>query len=158
MPSEADTKQAVRERVWSRLAQDQASPDPYGRIPDFEGAVAAAERLTELQAWKRAGVVKANPDQPQLPVRIQALHDDKLVYMAVPKLADPLPFFRLDPTELGDDAAPLAAHRAAARRAPKTALADMRRSTWSSAAVWRSTGEGCASAREPATPTSRSAY
>ena len=49
--------------------------------------------------------------------------------MAVPKLADPLPFFRLDPAELGDEAEPLAAHRTAARRAPKTAVADMRPST-----------------------------
>lgn len=46
--------------------------------------------------------------------------------MAVPKLADPFPFFRLDPAELGDDAEALAAHRVAASRAPKTAVTDMR--------------------------------
>lgn len=125
MPTESDAKQATRERVWSRLAQAQASPDPHGRIPDFVGAAAAAARLTELQAWGRARVIKANPDQPQLPVRARALREGKLVYMAVPKLADPLPFFRLDPAELGDDADGLAAHRAAASRAPKTAVADM---------------------------------
>jgi 5-formyltetrahydrofolate cyclo-ligase len=33
------------------------------------GAAQAAERLKELPAWKRAGVVKANPDSPQRPVR-----------------------------------------------------------------------------------------
>jgi len=44
-------------------------------------------------------------------VRVQALREGKLVYMAVPKLADPLPFFRLDPAELGEDAERLAAHR-----------------------------------------------
>jgi 5-formyltetrahydrofolate cyclo-ligase len=126
MPGESDAKQAMRERVWSRLAQAQASPDPHGRIPDFVGAVAAAARLAELPTWDRARVIKANPDQPQLPVRARALREGKLVYMAVPKLADPLPFFRLDPTKLGNDAEALAAHRAAASRAPKTAVADMR--------------------------------
>ena len=74
----------------------------------------------------RQGSSRPNPDQPQLPVRVRALHAGKLVYMAVPKLADPLPFFRLDPAELGDEAEPLAAHRTAARRAPKTAVVDMR--------------------------------
>ncbi|MGH3832557.1 MAG: hypothetical protein ACRDRS_19295 [Pseudonocardiaceae bacterium] len=47
-------------------------------------------------------MIKANPDQAQLPVpvRARALREGKLVYMAVPKLADPLPFFRLDPAKL----------------------------------------------------------
>lgn len=126
MPSAFDAKEAIRERVWSRLAQAQASPDPYGRIPDFEGAAAAAERLAELPAWLQARVIKANPDQPQLPVRVRALRERKLVYMAVPKLADPLPFFRLDATELGEEAEALAAHRAAVKRAPKSAVADIR--------------------------------
>ncbi|MGH3775648.1 MAG: 5-formyltetrahydrofolate cyclo-ligase [Pseudonocardiaceae bacterium] len=126
MPNESDAKQAIRERVWSRLALAQASPDPHGRIPDFVGAAAAAARLAELPSWGRARVIKANPDQPQLPVRERALREGKLVYMAVPKLADPLPFFRLDPAELGDDADALAAHRTAASRAPKTEVTDMR--------------------------------
>ena len=52
---------------------------------------------------------QSNPDQPQLPVRVRALRDGKLVYMAVPKLAHPLPFFRLDPGEMGDEAEALAA-------------------------------------------------
>jgi 5-formyltetrahydrofolate cyclo-ligase len=95
--TEPDAKQTIRERVWSRLVQAQASPDPHGRIPDFVGAAAAAERLAELPAWQHARVIKANPDQPQLPVRVRALRDGKLVYMAVPKLAHPLPFFRLIP-------------------------------------------------------------
>jgi 5-formyltetrahydrofolate cyclo-ligase len=126
VPTDATDKHDIRERIWSRLAQAKASPDPHGRIPYFEGAAAAAERLAELAAWQQARVIKANPDQPQLPVRVRVLHAGKLVYMAVPKLADPLPFFRLDPAELGDEAEPLAAHRTAARRAPKTAVADMR--------------------------------
>lgn len=126
MATEPDAKQAIRDRVWSQLAYARASEDPYGRIPDFDGADRAADLLAELPAWKRAQVIKANPDQSQLPVRVRALREDKLVYMAVPKLADLLPFFRLDPAELGGEAEALAAHRAAATRAPKTAVADMR--------------------------------
>ncbi|MGH3899810.1 MAG: 5-formyltetrahydrofolate cyclo-ligase [Pseudonocardiaceae bacterium] len=126
VPTGSNAKQTIRDRVWSQLAQTQASPDPHGRIPDFVGAAMAAARLAEMSAWGRARVIKASPGQPQLPVRKRALREGKLVYMAVPKLADPLPFFRLDPAELGDDAEALTAHRVAASRAPKTAVADMR--------------------------------
>jgi 5-formyltetrahydrofolate cyclo-ligase len=47
-----------------------------------------------------AGTVKANPDAPQLPVRQRALADGKIVYMAVPRMAEPDPFFALDPGQL----------------------------------------------------------
>ncbi len=125
MTTENTAKQAIRERVWARLAQAGASLDPHGRIPAFEGAEAAADHLSELDAWERARVIKANPDQPQRPARARALREGKLVYMAVPKLADRLPFFRLDPAELGDDAETLVAHRAATSQAPKTAVTAM---------------------------------
>ncbi len=45
-------------------------------------------------------MLKANPDAPQLPVRARALADGKLVYMAVPRLADERPFILLDPQRL----------------------------------------------------------
>jgi 5-formyltetrahydrofolate cyclo-ligase len=46
-------------------------------------------------------VLKANPDMPQLEVRARALAEGKLVYMAVPRLADERPFILLDPDHLG---------------------------------------------------------
>jgi len=61
---------------------------------------ATAARLASLAAWQAAGVVKANPDAPQLPVRAHALADGKLLYMAVPRLADERPFILLDPERL----------------------------------------------------------
>ncbi len=102
-------KQAVRERVWSLLERRGASrfPGARGRIPNFVGAEAAAERLASLREWRDARVLKANPDAPQLPVRALALSEGKVVYMAVPRLADARPFIRLDPSKL----------RAAPRRA-----------------------------------------
>ena len=62
-------------------------PGAEGRIPNFTGAEAAAERLRALPAWETAATLKANPDSAQLPVRQRALEDGKTVYMAVPRLA-----------------------------------------------------------------------
>jgi 5-formyltetrahydrofolate cyclo-ligase len=98
----ARAKQAVRERVWALLERERVArfPGATGRIPNFAGAPAAAARLASLAAWEAAGVVKANPDAPQLPVRARALADGKLLYMAVPRLAAERPFILLDPGRL----------------------------------------------------------
>ena len=91
-------KQQVRERVWELLARERVArfPGARGRIPNFVGAEAAAEQLATRREWKRAQVVKSNPDAPQLPVRRRALKDGKLLYMAVPRLAERKPFVRVD--------------------------------------------------------------
>lgn len=92
-------KQAIRDQVWSRLeASGVVPPGVAGRIPAFVGASTAAQRLSALAHWSAANVVKAVPDRPQQPVRQKALEDGKLVYMAVPKLAQPRPFLLLDPS------------------------------------------------------------
>lgn len=94
-------KQATRDRVWNLLESEAAAPPGvHGHIPDFAGADQAAARLAELQAWKAATVIKSNPDKAQLPVRVRALHEGKLLYMAVPKLATLKPFYLLDPARL----------------------------------------------------------
>jgi 5-formyltetrahydrofolate cyclo-ligase len=99
-------KQAVREAVWDAFdAGDQARFPfpPHDRIPNFAGADAAAERLAETEAWDSAATLKANPDAPQLPVRRAALRAGKTVYVAQPRLRDPDPFLRLDPSEIPAD-------------------------------------------------------
>jgi 5-formyltetrahydrofolate cyclo-ligase len=98
-----DPKQQVRERVWRMLESEGAArfPGSRGRIPNFRGAEAAAERLAQLPQWEAAAVVvKSNPDAPQLPVRRRARRDGKTLYMAVPRLAGDKPFVRIagDPT------------------------------------------------------------
>ncbi len=92
-------KAALRERVWTALEQAGASrfPGAEGRIPNFNGAEEAAERLRALDLWQSARRLKANPDSPQWPVRQRALEDGKTVYMAVPRLAEEPPFLLLDP-------------------------------------------------------------
>ena len=99
-------KQAVREAVWDAFDEgDQARFPfpPHDRIPNFAGADAAAERLAETEAWDAAATLKATPDAPQLPVRRAALRAGKTVYVAQPRLRDPDPFLRLDPTEIPPD-------------------------------------------------------
>jgi 5-formyltetrahydrofolate cyclo-ligase len=98
-------KQELREHVWDDLDESGEARfpfPPHGRIPNFAGAKAAAERLTELDVWADAAVVKSNPDAPQLPVRRAALRADKTLYMAVPRLRDEDCFLRLDPGEIDD--------------------------------------------------------
>ena len=64
-------KAALRQEVWSamRAAKVARFPGAAGRIPNFTGAEAAAERLRATSAWQAAGTLKANPDSAQLPVR-----------------------------------------------------------------------------------------
>lgn len=83
--------------MWALLEREGVArfPGARGRIPNFVGAERAAERLASRPEWHAAGIVKANPDAPQLPVRRRALADGKTVYMAAPRLADERPFIRL---------------------------------------------------------------
>jgi 5-formyltetrahydrofolate cyclo-ligase len=63
-------KADLREEVWSamRAAGVARFPGAAGRIPNFTGAEAAAERLRGTPQWQAAGTLKANPDSAQLPV------------------------------------------------------------------------------------------
>ncbi|SCL16226.1 5-formyltetrahydrofolate cyclo-ligase [Micromonospora nigra] len=121
-------KQAVREAVWSRLEQANQAlpPGAHGRIPNFVGAELAAERLADHPAWRNAKVIKSNPDKAQLPVRLRALDEGKLLYMAVPKIADIHPFYLLDPATLNAAPQEIATGSGAAGRAPKLDISEMR--------------------------------
>jgi 5-formyltetrahydrofolate cyclo-ligase len=92
-------------------------PAPRNRIPNFVGAEAAAAALAATEEWQAARTVKSNPDSPQLPVRVRALEDGKLVYMAVPRLAEADPFFVLDPATLADPPRKAATIKGASRSA-----------------------------------------
>jgi 5-formyltetrahydrofolate cyclo-ligase len=120
-----DRKNAVRERVWQALdaAGVVEPPGAAGHIPSFVGAEQAARRLTALESWKQARVVKANPDRAQLPVRQLALEQGKLVYMAVPKIASIAPFYALDPATVELAAAD---SKQAKTLAPSVSLNEMR--------------------------------
>jgi 5-formyltetrahydrofolate cyclo-ligase len=94
-------KAAIRNRVWSRLVDTGVAVGPaFDCIPNFVGADAAAKRLSELEEWKRARIVKCNPDPPQIPVRLRALYDGKLLFSPVPYLTKGFPYLRIDPEKL----------------------------------------------------------
>jgi len=120
-------KAALRQEVWSEMSAARVArfPGAAGRIPNFTGAEAAAERLRATGEWQAAGTVKANPDSAQLPVRQRALEDGKTVYMAVPRLAEPEPFFALDPAHLSEPPRKAASIRGASRSARRVTLAEL---------------------------------
>ncbi|QPJ62028.1 MAG: 5-formyltetrahydrofolate cyclo-ligase [Candidatus Nitronauta litoralis] len=94
------TKKEIRDQVWDEMQSQGVGRFPFpikGRIPNFKGAEAAAERLAEHPSFLEAKTLKCNPDAPQLPVRLNALRQGKTVYMAVPRLREKECFICLDP-------------------------------------------------------------
>jgi 5-formyltetrahydrofolate cyclo-ligase len=100
------SKDEVRADVWHSMDREGVSrfPGAEGRIPNFAGAKAAAERLAKHPAWVRVETIKANPDSPQTHARRLALEQGKCLVMAVPRLRDEHPFRLLDPRKLDKDA------------------------------------------------------
>jgi 5-formyltetrahydrofolate cyclo-ligase len=120
-------KQAIREEVWARLEKGGHARFPFpprGRIPNFAGAEAAAERLFGLPVLARARCIKVNPDAPQRPVRRMALERGIAVYMATPRLR--AGFLCLDPARIPQraygEAASLSKGRRHAREVPLAEL------------------------------------
>jgi 5-formyltetrahydrofolate cyclo-ligase len=99
----ATMKAEVRKTLWQLLVQQGVDrfPGAYNRIPNFVGADKAAQLLRELTVWRKAHVIKVNPDAPQLPVRRAALAEGKVLYMAVPRLRAEKCFVEIDPQKLG---------------------------------------------------------
>lgn len=104
MTTRFDEKQRARQWVWQRLEDEGVARFPFpvrGRIPNFSGAEEAAQRLGEHLLFRRASVVKINPDSPQRPVRELALRRGKTVVVPTPKLA--AGFLVFDPADIADD-------------------------------------------------------
>lgn len=104
MDAQFDAKSAAREAVWDTLEEKGAARfpfPPHGRIPNFDGASAAATRLFEQTPVADARRLKVNPDAPQRHVRIEALQRGCTVFVPTPRLRGG--FKRLDPTSIPDD-------------------------------------------------------
>jgi 5-formyltetrahydrofolate cyclo-ligase len=99
------SKEQVRDEVWRAMEREGVArfPGAEGRIPNFAGAKAAAERLARHPAWTNAETIKANPDSPQTHARRLALAQGKLLVMAVPRLREQHPFRLLDPHQLSEE-------------------------------------------------------
>jgi 5-formyltetrahydrofolate cyclo-ligase len=120
-------KAALREEVWAALRTAGAArfPGAEGRIPNFAGADAAAERLRHTDEWARAQTLKANPDSPQWPVRQRALEDGKLLFMAIPRLTEAEPFFLLDPDRLAGSPRQASSIKGASRSAQRVGVDEL---------------------------------
>src|SRR5262252_9412467 len=83
------SKDQVRRAVWRAMDREGVSrfPGAEGRVPNFAGAKLAAEKLAQHRLWKRAQVIKTNPDSPQTHARRLALEQGKKLVMAVPASA-----------------------------------------------------------------------
>lgn len=94
-------KDAVRGEVWDLLDTGGHSMGPtWSHIPNFIGADQAAWHLAQTEEWKRAKTVKCNPDPPQIPLRLRALYEGKMLYAPVPYLTREFPYLRIDPKKL----------------------------------------------------------
>lgn len=94
-------KDAVRSQVWESLSHSGTAMGPtWSHIPNFIGADMAAWHLAQTEAWQAAKVVKCNPDPPQIPLRLRALYEGKILYAPVPYLTKEYPYLRIDPAEL----------------------------------------------------------
>ncbi len=120
-------KQGIRERVWELLEREHVTePGVRGYIPAFAGAGIAADLLAGTPDWEAARVIKAVPDRAQQPVRERALRDGKLVYMAVPRLAEDPPFYELDPGRLPVPPGEAASREGAAKAGRRVGPGQMR--------------------------------
>jgi 5-formyltetrahydrofolate cyclo-ligase len=96
-----EAKDQVRSAIWRSLEETGTGIGPiWSAIPNFVGADAAAWRLAQTPEWKAARTVKCNPDPPQIPVRLRALYDGKVLYAPVPYLTEGFPYLRIDPAKL----------------------------------------------------------
>jgi len=94
-------REGLRQRIWREMEERNIARFPrpvYGRIPNFAGAEEAAQRLVESELFKKARVVKVNPDAPQKPVREAVLRKGKLLVMPTPRIARG--FLLLDPKKI----------------------------------------------------------
>ena len=97
------TKAEIRQLIWDLLEEKNVVTFPrpvHGRIPNFIGANVAAEKLDELPVWRKARVIKSNPDAPQKWVRESALRHGKIIFMAIPRLKEEKCFLKINPKKV----------------------------------------------------------
>ncbi len=96
-----ELRRAIRLRIWRLLEETGVARFPrpvYGRIPNFLGAERAAESLARMDIFRRANVVKVNPDSPQRHVRYLVLKSGKELVMPTPRIKEG--FLLLHPSEI----------------------------------------------------------
>ncbi len=94
-------REELRNRVWRLMEEKNIAKFPrpvFGRIPNFVGAEEAAQKLVQSDLFRKAKVVKVNPDAPQKPVREAVLKSNKILVMPTPRISKG--FLLLDPRKI----------------------------------------------------------
>ncbi|MCS7111041.1 MAG: 5-formyltetrahydrofolate cyclo-ligase [Ignisphaera sp.] len=94
-------REGIRRRIWSLMESENIAlfPRPvYGRIPNFVGAEEATYKFVHGELFKKARVVKVNPDAPQRAVREAVLRAGKVLIMPTPRISKG--FLILDPRKI----------------------------------------------------------
>ncbi|MBU7017319.1 MAG: RNA 2'-phosphotransferase [Theionarchaea archaeon] len=88
MENISSEKKCIREKIWKEMKKGLIERFPYawGRIPNFEGAEKAAQRLAALEEFKKAKIIFVAPDSPQKLVRELVLTHGKILVMPTPRL------------------------------------------------------------------------
>lgn len=104
MSSSFPEKTEARTTVWNALEEAGVARfpfPPHGRIPNFEDAKTAADRLFQTSLFADTQTLKVNPDAPQRYVRIEALQRGCTLFVPTPRLRGG--FKRLDPQSIPED-------------------------------------------------------
>lgn len=79
-PEDETGKWAIRRKIWDYLEENNLVNPPrpcHYRIPNFENAAAANDKLATLEVFQQARTVKVNPDKPQEQARFLVLEAGK---------------------------------------------------------------------------------
>ncbi|XP_022993524.1 5-formyltetrahydrofolate cyclo-ligase-like protein COG0212 isoform X2 [Cucurbita maxima] len=82
-------KWVIRKRIWDFMESLNIAANPrpvHHRIPNFVGAMEAANRLCDLEVFRDSQCVKVNPDSPQKGVRLLTLMGGKKLLTPQPRL------------------------------------------------------------------------
>lgn len=85
------SKDEIRKFIWDKLVElglARFPKPPHGRIPNFIGSEESAYKIINLDIFKRARVIKVNPDSPQRLIREYVLRNGKLLIMPTPRLRE----------------------------------------------------------------------
>lgn len=99
------SKKDARQAIWNRLQGEKLARfpfPPHGRIPNFDGAATAANRLFSHSVMDGVNTMKVNPDAPQRYVRERALQHGITLFMPTPRLRSG--FKRFDPLVISENA------------------------------------------------------
>ncbi|XP_066570186.1 methenyltetrahydrofolate synthase domain-containing protein isoform X1 [Amia ocellicauda] len=83
------TKWDIRQKVWDYIEANNLANFPrpvHHRIPNFKGAYAACEHVTNLEVFQNAKEVKVDPDKPLEGARLAALQARKTLLVPTPRL------------------------------------------------------------------------